>query len=144
LGNEESTFFWTDQWLNGSSIKDIAPAVFGVVSGKKKKETVTEAMHEDAWIRHITGPLTMRILVEFDHLCELLEGVQLSEQPDTFCWGLTADRSYSAASTYGAMFLGSSSPLGAKLNWKTSAPPSVKFFFWLVMHGRCWTAYMRF
>lgn len=42
------------------------------------------------------------------------------------------------------MFLGSSSPLGAKLIWKTSALPMVKFFFWLVMHGRCWTADMRF
>jgi len=42
------------------------------------------------------------------------------------------------------MFLGSSSPLGAKQIWKTSAPPHVKFFFWLVMHGRCWTADRRF
>ena len=42
------------------------------------------------------------------------------------------------------MFIGSSSPLGAKHIWKTSAPPKVKFFFWLVMHGRCWTADRRF
>lgn len=42
------------------------------------------------------------------------------------------------------MFLGSSSPLGAKHIWKTSAPPNVKIFFWLVMHGRCWTADRRF
>ena len=48
------------------------------------------------------------------------------------------------ASAYGAMFLGSSSPAGAKLIWKTSAPPRVKFFFWLVMHRRCWTAVRRF
>ncbi|XP_066311432.1 uncharacterized protein [Miscanthus floridulus] len=36
LGNGESTFFWTDQWLNGSSIKAIAPAVFAAVSCRKK------------------------------------------------------------------------------------------------------------
>jgi hypothetical protein len=115
-----------------------------VVSGRKKKATVAKAMHAEAWIRHITGPLTWTILVEFDHLYDLLEEVQLSDHPDTFYWGLTADRSYSAASAYGAMFLGSSSPPGAKLIWKTSTPPRVKFFFWLVMHGRCWTADRRF
>jgi hypothetical protein len=73
-----------------------------------------------------------------------LEGVQLSAQQDTFTWRFTADLFYSAASPYGAMFIGSSSPLGAKHIWKTSAPPKVKFFFWLVMYGRCWTTDRRF
>jgi hypothetical protein len=49
--------------------------------------------------------------------------------PDTFSWKLTADRQYSTASTYGAMFAGSSRPPGAKLIWKISTPPRVKFFF---------------
>jgi hypothetical protein len=51
---------------------------------------------------------------------------------------------YLAASAYGAMFIGSSSPLGAKQIWKTVAPPRIRFFYWLVMHGRCWTAERRF
>lgn len=38
------------------------------------------------------------------------------------------------------MFLGSSQPVGAKEIWRTAAPPWVRFFFWLVLHGRCWTA----
>lgn len=42
------------------------------------------------------------------------------------------------------MFLGSSSPLGARQIWKTAAPPRARFFFWLVMHDRCWTAERRF
>jgi hypothetical protein len=33
--------------------------------------------------------------------------------------------------------------LGAKEIWKTSTPPKVKFFFWLVLHKRCWTAARR-
>jgi hypothetical protein len=56
---------------------------------------------------------------------------------------LTAARQYSMLSAYGAMFVGSSRPLGAKQIWKTSAPPRVKFFFRLVMHGHCWTAHKR-
>lgn len=43
-----------------------------------------------------------------------------------------------------AMFFGASSPLGAMEIWKTSAPPRVRFFFWLVMNRRCWTAERRF
>jgi hypothetical protein len=42
------------------------------------------------------------------------------------------------------MFLSSSSLLGAKQLWKTAAPPRIRFFFWLVMYGRCWTANRRF
>jgi len=40
------------------------------------------------------------------------------------------------------MFFGCSKPLGAALIWKTSAPSRVKFF-WLALHGKCWTAHRR-
>jgi hypothetical protein len=70
--------------------------------------------------------------------------VELQDRPDTFSWTFSPDQSYSAASAYGAMFLGSTIPLGAKQIWKTMAPPCVRFFFWLVLHGRCWTAERRF
>jgi len=80
----------------------------------------------------------MRLVTEFINLWNMVERVQLSPHvPDTFSWRLTADRQYSTSSAYGAMFVGSSRPLGAKLIWKTLAPPRVKFSFWLVMHGRC-------
>jgi hypothetical protein len=86
----------------------------------------------------------MRLLMEFISLWAIVEQVQLMPGvPDTFSWKLTANRQYSVASAYGAMFAGSSRPLGAKLIWKKLAPPRVKFFFWLVMHGHCWTAHRR-
>jgi hypothetical protein len=39
---------------------------------------VAEALHQDAWIRHITSPLSMQILMEFDRLCDILEELQLT------------------------------------------------------------------
>jgi len=59
LGNGESTFFWTDRWLDGRNIEDAAPAVFAAVKARKWRATVAEALHNNAWIRHITGSLTM-------------------------------------------------------------------------------------
>lgn len=144
LGNGESTFFWTDRWLNGSSIETLAPMVFAAICARKKRATMAKAIVDNAWVRHIAGPVTMQLLIEFDQLFDMLENVQLSSELNTFEWSLTADHTYTAASPYGAMFLGSSPVLGAKQLWKTAAPPRVRFFFWLTMHGRCWTGKHRF
>lgn len=77
---------------------------------------MAEALQGRAWVRHITGPRTMRLLLEFFNLWNLVEQVQLSPGvPDTFSWRLTQDGQYSASSAYGAMFIGSLAPLGAKL-----------------------------
>jgi hypothetical protein len=106
--------------------------------------TVAEAVVDHAWVRHVQGVVTIQVMVEVAELFDLLSEVYLSPQPDTFIWTLTADNNYSVASAYGAMFLGSSSPVGAKQLWKTAAPPRVRFFYWLVMHGRCWTVDRRY
>jgi hypothetical protein len=45
LGNGESTFFWTDRWLKGSSIESFAPALFTTVGVRRKKAMVAEALH---------------------------------------------------------------------------------------------------
>lgn len=43
----------------------------------------------------------------------------------------------------GRCFFGSTKLRGARQLWKASAPPKVKFFFWLAIHNRCWTAARR-
>lgn len=83
------------------------------------------------------------MLYEYD-LWEKLEGVHM--QPlasDRFIWRWTTwtpDGTYSMSSAYRSFFLGMSSMLGAKELWKASAPPKVKLFFWLALHGRIWMA----
>ena len=145
MGSGESTLFWTDNWIDGKSIQTLAAALFGAVSGRRRRVLVRDALPGHAWVRHISGAFTVQVLAEFFQIWHKLRHVQLvSGIPDVFLWRLTADGSYSSASAYGAMFLGSSRPLGAKEIWKTSAPPKVHFFFWLVMHDCCWTAERRF
>jgi hypothetical protein len=59
LGNGESIIFWIDRWLDSCSIEDATPTVFATVKARKRRATVAEALHNNAWFRHITGPLTM-------------------------------------------------------------------------------------
>jgi hypothetical protein len=65
LGDGKSTYFWTDRWLHGTAIRDVAPALVAAVSSRKKNATVAEALHEGAWVRHITGTLSWAVLMEF-------------------------------------------------------------------------------
>jgi hypothetical protein len=64
-------------------------------------------------------------------------------QADRFVWKWSSDGKYSASSAYRAFFNGSAALLGAREIWQTKVPPKVKFFFWLVLHQRLWTAERR-
>jgi fumarate reductase subunit D len=44
------------------------------------------------------------------------------------------------SSAYQSMFIGQSTVLGAKEIWKVKAPGKCKFFLWLLVLDRCWTA----
>ncbi|KAF8723592.1 hypothetical protein HU200_021549 [Digitaria exilis] len=55
----------------------------------------------------------------------------------------TVDGQFSTASAYRAYFLGQEAILGAKCLSKTRAPGKCKFFAWLALHDKCWTAARR-
>ena len=144
VGDGRSTLFWIDNWIDGSCIRSLAPAVFGAVPKRRHGVTVAEALQNSRWVHHVTGPRSVRLIAEFVNLSNIVEHTILTPgAPDTFSWRLSADQAYSASSAYGAMFIGCSRPVGARQLWKTSAPPRVRLFFWLVMHGKCWTAHRR-
>jgi len=125
-------------------IKESAPALFAAVQTAGRRRTVAQALHQRAWARDISGALTVQVLLEYLRVWALTVDTQLTpEVADKICWRWSSDGTYSSASAYAAMFVGSTRPLGARQLWKTRAPPKVKHFFWLVMHGRCWTAERR-
>jgi hypothetical protein len=62
---------------------------------------------------------------------------------DRFIWRWTADGSYSASSAYRAFFFGMASLRGTMELWKARALGKCKFFFWLLLHDRLWTAVRR-
>jgi hypothetical protein len=54
LGNGTNLPFWSDRWLAGQSIADLAPAVVATVSPRVIKcRSVASALPENSWIRDI-------------------------------------------------------------------------------------------
>ena len=97
-----------------------------------------------AWVRDITGALTVQVIVEYLQIWNLVENQVVVEQAeDRFIWKWTADHCFTTASAYRAFFVGQHPIPGAKMLRKTRAPGRCKFFVWLALHDRCWTAARR-
>ena len=72
---------------------------------------------------------------------EKLEVIHLSPMDsDRFISKWTDNGAYTASSAYRAYFNGMTTLVGPKHVWRSAVPPKVKFFFWLALHGRLWTA----
>ena len=147
IGNGQQSFFWTDKWINGHSIQDIALALLKAITPQtRRKRTVAQGLPNNAWAQDITGALTVQVLIDYLLIWDLIRqgGFTLSnDEPDTFRWKWTSDGKFTTASAYNAFFVGQHALPGAKQLRGTKAPGRCKFFLWLAMHDCCWTAARR-
>lgn len=74
-------------------------------------------------------------------LNDCLREVLLTEDADQHVWRLDATGVFSAKSAYRAFFNGSVTFKPWRHLWKYWAPGKCKFFLWLAIKNRCWTAY---
>ena len=106
------------------AIPTFAPNLFKAVGGRRLGRSVKDALTDRHWA--------------------MLQDVQLRPlEYDRFIWRWSADGQYSVRSAYRAYFVGWTSMAGAKELWRAAVPPKVKFFFWIALHGRLWTAEQR-
>ena len=145
IGNGQHSYFWTDRWIQGRGIKDLAPALLAAVRPRAQRQrTVAEGLSNRAWVRDITGAITVQVIVEYLQIWNLVENQVINDlAEDRFIWKWTADHCFTTASAYRAFFIGQHPISRAKLLRKTKAPDRCKFFVWLVLHDRCWTAARR-
>jgi hypothetical protein len=144
LGDGTSAKFWTDRWLPEGRVQSFAPNLFRAIGRRFLSVSVREALAARTWVRHITGAPTVHVLVEYVLLWERLESVALRpDVRDRLVWRWSADGAYSSSSAYKAFFHGLSSLPGARQLWRAAVPPKVKFFAWLALRGRIWTAARR-
>ena len=66
LGMGTKALFWSDRWLEGQSLLELAPCLCNAVGVQaKKKRTVAEALQGNQWIQDISGALTVQVLLEY-------------------------------------------------------------------------------
>jgi hypothetical protein len=142
LGNGEHTKFWSDRWLQGKTIAELAPNLFALIPKRARKQrSVAQALTNRSWVADIQGGLLVQLLAEYLAIWDLVEEVVLLQDvQDQHVWKLTADGVYTCKSTYEAYFLGSIHFAPWKRIWKCWAPLRCKFFIWLAINNRCWTA----
>jgi mannosylglycoprotein endo-beta-mannosidase len=141
VGNGRLTPFWHAPWLFGTKPIAIAPLVFAC--SKRKNWMVSQALLGDAWIGKITMDETFTLvhLHQFVELWSLLDQVHLQENvEDTISWNLTTSGEYTAKSAYEFQFVGLNPSRVFMKVWRAWAPPKVKFFAWLAIQNRIWTA----
>jgi len=141
VGNGENTMFWTDRWIHGCRLQDLAPNVFKSVPPRlRNKRTVAEAFHELTWVADIRGALGWHGLAEYLQLWDMLSNIALNDNTDVHQWRFEPSDNFSTRSAYSAFFIGSTTFEPWKRIWKTWAPGKCKTFIWLAVRNRCWTA----
>ena len=138
LGDGATARFWTDKWLQGCAPISIAPRLFPLAA--RKNMSVKEALSDGRWARGLQRIATEEQLDQFVELWQRIQHTQLSQERDTVVWNLTANGQYSAKSAYTAQFLGKMKQPDLDAAWKIWAEGNVKFFFWLLLQNRNWTA----
>ena len=139
LGNGKRASFWKSRWLSGQALATRFPQLYK--HSKRKNRSVAQALTDNRWISDIDHSLTQQIIVQYIELWELLEDITLVDsQEDTITWVFTSDGVYSASSAYAAHFIAKTKCEHAMQLWKIKAPPKCKFFLWLLLQNRVWTA----
>ena len=143
VGDGLNSFFWTDKWIQGRSVSDLAPALLNAVRPRTHKmRKVVDGLHNNSWAKDIKGALTVQVILDYLLLWDtirLWQQQRNSNTPDTFSWKWTADGQFTTASAYRAFFIGQHAIPGARQLTKSRAPGRCKFFLWLAIHDRCWT-----
>lgn len=98
VGDGKSTYFWTDRWLEGKNLAEVALSLFKVIPKRAiKSRIVVQALLNQAWVSDIRAALTVRALADYLLVWDLVGGVVLQQDvPDQHWWKLTQSGCYSS------------------------------------------------
>jgi hypothetical protein len=108
IGNGERCFFWTDKWINGGSIEEIAPEVFqSTPLAIRARRTVAQALNNGNWIDDIRKPITINYFMQLLRIWEETNTVILvPEEEDRWIWSWEANSRFTTSSVDQAHFKG--------------------------------------
>lgn len=141
VGNGQNTLFWKDSWINGVSITSMAPTLLQYVSSRTiNRQTVAQALENRSWVRMIAGGVSMEAVSEYLTVWRAIRSFTLSDQPDRLVWRLASDGNFSVRSAYRGLHAEPQAVPGCVRVWGVWAPLRTKFFLWLAIRRRQWTA----
>jgi hypothetical protein len=147
VGKGDRVLFWTDRWMDGYCVKDLAPLVLNLVNTRRRNtRTVQEALHNDFWTTDIRGDLPPDGYLQYVQLCLIVLDLNQTRDPegqDVFSWPCDASGIFSASSTYSRLCEGGIRFAAADGIWKPWAPSKCKIFTWLAVQYRVWTTERR-
>jgi hypothetical protein len=102
VDNGRCALFWQDRWLDGTSIRTLAPSLCRVVCARTRtSRLVCDALQDDRWIMDIEGALDTVALDQYVRLwCRLQEFHLATDGPDRFIWKWSPNQHYSSSSIY--------------------------------------------
>jgi hypothetical protein len=123
--------FWLDLWLDGKDISEFAPDLVQEVSRRcHGRRTVDSTFLNNTWIKDLTGPCTLSVLVQYLLLRQRVENIVLNTNTQNcFIRRWCPLGTYLASSTYKAMFYGQTVVSRAKELWGPRFWTSAKFSF---------------
>jgi hypothetical protein len=141
VGDGASTFFWLDKWLLEGRLKDLAPRLFALIPKRLSCSRLVKECLDGGWLDDVPADLDALAINQSLAVADRVEGPTITEGvPDFFWWNWGAKETYSVQSYYLGMFHGSIAMAGALEVWKSRAPAKCRFFLWLAVRDRCWTA----
>lgn len=103
-----NTKFWSDQWLRGRTIGELAHLFALIPERIVKQRSVAETLADLKWLFDIKGVLSIHAIVEYLQIWDLLDGLVLQQGvQDQHIWKLSSSGVYSSKSAYNAYFVGS-------------------------------------
>lgn len=133
LGNGMTTSFWQDVWLLDATL---AEAFLAVHSHSVCPNISVHTALSSPLESQLRPRLSCCIEEERTTLMACLEMVWLTHDPDSRSFTHSSSSSFSSRGAYLAMQPESpSGPLGLQV-WNTKLPSKIKFFGWLLRHGR--------
>ncbi|XP_071683537.1 uncharacterized protein [Lolium perenne] len=104
LGDGASALLWEDMWIGGKLVEDLALDLYALVRIQPRKHCTVQQRFASV------GYNSLRYRMRW-----------------------TPDGQYIARSCYASLFQGVVALGSWRLNWKTWAPPRVRFFIWLAV-----------
>lgn len=121
---------------------EIAPNLVAAANKRAViRRSVAEALLDHRSVQDIRGSLSVEAIFEYLQVWDLVDGFILHPGVrDIHSWSHLASSQYSAQLAYQYFFLGEIEFEPWKRLWKTWTPLRCKFFLWLAVQNRCWTA----